>query len=186
MGEFSYRGYLMYKENGFIKELVNDTIELLRENGIHSRVFSSTQEAKNFILYHVGVETIVLIKREKIINLLKLDKSIIELGAAIVEEDMKILAKDKKLKNSISKVVVYGNEYFLNNDKLINLCCTSNDDEDIRVKTILVISLQEEDRFQVLSKVKKELCTKESCCKNCSCNKGNYKDISVIFIEENQ
>lgn len=176
----------MYNENGFIKNVVNDTIELLHDNGVHSFLVKSKQEAKNFILFHVGIETVVVLKNEKEINSLNLEKAILQLGGSIVEEDVKINSNYLKFKNSILKVKVYGNDFILNGINKGDLSIFTDFDEGVRIKTVLVINLQDLNINSLLSVLKKEFISNSTKISGKRQEFSNLRDVSIIFIDENQ
>ena len=180
-----FRGYLMRKDKSLIKSLVKDTIEFLHERGIHTFIVKSGQEARNFILYHVGVETIVLLQREKAVDLLQLEKSIIEIGGTLDNSDVDM--KNKRTQNSIEKVQVYGTDYFLNNPNAITFKKKSPVlDNEGRVKTILVIWMDDKEIHNIIHKLKEESLGENLEKIKLKKIKKNYNDISIIFIDEKQ
>jgi len=96
-------------------------METLQKVGIHSIYVKSKEEARNFIMYHINIGTVVKLDNSLKSLDLRLEKSIIEKGGNIVNDhsDNIIVDELQYKKNSIAELHLYGGSYILSKDNII-------------------------------------------------------------------
>lgn len=176
----------MNNKYDFTNKIVNNTIEILNELGFHSIYVKSKQEAKNFIMYHVGVGTLVALEECKEITELGIEQAINEKGGTILNDESEINFSNVTSKNSIIKVQLYGGKYiFENKDAMIKNCVHGYTESCNRVKTIIVIILELTEDINEFLRQLEEMKTrfKNEIYDNSKNYETIYNDVSIIFID---
>ncbi len=180
----------MNNENDFTNKIVNNTIKILNELGFHSLHVKSKQEAKNFIMYHVGVGTLVTLEECSEIKDLGIEQAINENGGTILKDESEINYNNATSKNSIIKVQLHGGKYIFNNEDVITKNYDySHTEKCNRVKTIIVIALEYNtiltdainEFLKHLEHVKNKF--ENEIYANSQNEETIYNDISIIFID---
>lgn len=167
-----------------MNKILDNTIECLIKSGIHNLYVKSQQEAKNFIMYHIAVGTIVFIEDCIEIKSLDIEQSIVEKGGTILTDASYIDYLNVQPKNSIIKVQLHGAKYILENRWGDNKKYPSeNSIKQNRFKTIIVIPLE------YCEEINKFICNleMEKLNHNEKTNKSEkrediYNDISIVII----
>lgn len=168
-------GINMKGEKGL--KVVRDIMELLKQNGIHSITVKTVQEAKNFIMYHVGVGTVIFIDNSSETKCLELEKSVISKGGTIRRiNDLGDVKKDKA-RCSVSEVKIFGFDNFIKsiNESYIVVNTCKN------VKTVVIIFLKKCESI-IFDSVKENI--ESIMVQYGEVEETEKSDISFIFIEE--
>lgn len=159
------------------EDSIFQVIKELRLNGIHSIVVNTSQEAKNFIMYHVGVGTIIFLDNSKEVKKLAIEKTAINKGATLYDiNEIRNMEKDKG-KSYLTEIIIYGFDKFLEilKEKKINQLPVS------KIKIVIVIQMKsfKEGYVSLYNKnISMALLDFQEIIKI------NKRDISIIFIGE--
>lgn len=168
-----------------INKILDNTIKCLIKSGVHNLYVKSQQEAKNFIMYHIAVGTIVFIEDCKEIKSLDIERSIVENGGTIIKDESYIDYLNVQPKNSIIKVQLHGVKYILENRwSDIKKYPSENSIKLNRFKTIIVIPLEccEEINKFICSLEMEKLIHNEKTNRSEKREDEIYNDISVVII----
>ena len=159
------------------EDSIFQVIKELRLNGIHSIVVNTSQEAKNFIMYHVGVGTIIFLDNSKEVKKLSIEKTAINKGATLYDiNEIRNMEKDKG-QSYLTEIIIYGFDKFLEilKEKKINQLPVS------KIKIVIVIQMKsfKEGYVSLYNKnISMALLDFQEIIKI------NKRDISIIFIGE--
>lgn len=152
-------------------------IEKLRSNGIHSIVVNTSQEAKNFIMYHVGVGTTIFLDNSNEVVKLAMKKTAINKGATLYDINELENHEKNKVQSYNNEIIIYGFHSFLEilKENKINQLPSS------RTKIVIVIQMRifNETYLKVYNENINNL-----LIDFIEAFKINKRDISIIFIEE--
>ncbi|MEG1255639.1 hypothetical protein [Clostridium sp.] len=195
-------------DNKCVSIFIENAMETLQKVGIHSIYVKSKEEARNFIMYHINIGTVVKLDSSLQALDLRLEKSIIEKGGNIVNDysDNIIVDELHYRKSSIAELYLCGGSYMFSKDSMILSSSLNNNCFGINNKGKKIIvaihtnsnSIENKSNkyiFKEIARIEKMVTNKKGtinkACKGTEeSNENNFlrqkntnNDISVVFIE---